>query len=437
MNKSRENALKIFLAGVNSVKPGPLIRKWIRLHKDAVSIGKEIFPLSSFQSIYVLGAGKASAYMAEEVESIMGENITEGHILTKYDHTRPLKKISITEAGHPIPDEQGMEGTRALFSLAGKAKEKDLVLFLLSGGASSLMADPTPTINLNDLAQFNQLMLHKGLRIEEINTLRKHLSTLKGGQMTRAISPATSVSFILSDVVGDPLEVIGSGPTTPDNTTFQDALRLLDQYALRTYTPTSVIQYLEEGAAGLHPETLKTGENSIRETRNILIGNNQIALESACKKAKEMGYNATLMTSTLTGEVQQVASYLSKFAREKQLEGVKKHAYLFGGETTLSVTGKGKGGRNQHLALLAAQSWSDLEGATLLCAGTDGTDGPTEAAGAVVDNKTLLHSREKSLNLEQHLLHFNAYPFFKKEGGLIITGPTGTNVMDIIILLIE
>jgi hydroxypyruvate reductase/glycerate 2-kinase len=432
-------AEQIFLAGVESVIPSNLIHDVLRLKDNILHIKHLQFPLNSINNIYVIGAGKASAAMALEVEKILGSYITEGHIIVKYGHACKLNHIRVTEAAHPVPDSNGFKATEAILKIAGKAGVRDLVLCLLSGGGSALLADFPHGSSSGEIAIVNNLLINSGACIQEINAVRKHLSLVKGGQLARTVNPATLVSLILSDVAGDPLDVIASGPTTPDPTTFRQALEVLDKFNLVNEVPSTILKYLKEGAGGLRPETPKPSDRVFERTVNLLIGTNRLALEAAKRKALDYNINALIIDDQLQGDTSSVAEYLVETAlkfKENEYE-VKPVCLLFGGETTVKMTGKGKGGRNQHLALQAALLLKDYPGITILSAGTDGNDGPTGAAGAVVDSETCLKALNDDTDPVKFLLDFDSYHFFKKIGGLIVTGPTMTNVMDIIVVIIE
>jgi glycerate 2-kinase len=435
---SRIIAEKIFLAGVESVMPQRLITKVMSLRDSCLKIGDLDFSLETVENIYVIGAGKASALMGEEVEKILGDYITEGHIVVKYGYSRKLKYIDVTEAGHPVPDENGFKATREIIKIAGSAGYNDLVIFLLSGGGSSLLSDAPEGCSPRDMINVNDLLIKSGASISEINAVRKHLSDIKGGQLARIVYPAVLVNLILSDVPCDHLDVIASGPTVPDPTTYFQALTVLEMYGLITLVPRGVVTILKDGNAGKRPETPKAGDPVFERTHNILAGSNWLALETARNKALEFNINAIIIDDQLQGDVSTVADYLLetslKFKNDK--DEVKPVCLLFGGETVVKVNGSGKGGRNQHLALLIALQLENKPVLTFLSSGTDGNDGTTDAAGAVVDSETIPLALLKGINPEKYLTNFDSYHFFKKAGGHIITGPTMTNVMDIIVVLV-
>ncbi|MEO8414244.1 MAG: glycerate kinase [Ginsengibacter sp.] len=436
---SKMIAEQIFLAGVKSVEPDKLIRRHVYIEGILLFISGIQLPLDTINHIYVIGAGKAGAVMAKEIDDILGDRITEGHVVVKYGHACDLKHIEVYEAGHPVPDNNGLLATQQILAIAGKADSNDLIICLISGGGSALLADLPEGGNISDLIITNSLLLKSGADIQEMNAVRKHLSKVKGGQLATAAYPAVLVSLVLSDVIGDELDTIASGPTVPDTTTFEDAIRVLEKYNLLKDIPQGHLEYLQGGVAGAHPETPKPGSPVFNDTHNIIIGSNTIALEAACKKAVESGLNAFSITTELQGDTMEAAHRLVETAIKYQKDpSVKKPCcLLFGGETTLRVTGSGIGGRNQHMALHAAWLLHDKEGITFLSAGTDGNDGPTTAAGAVVDTKTREQALLQDLDMNTYLQDFDSFHFFEKAGGHIVTGPTMTNVMDLVVIIIE
>lgn len=433
----RKIAEQIFLAGVEHVLPDQLIAQQIKREGNQLHIASQTFPLSSNGKIYVLAAGKAAALMAKETEHILGDLITQGHVVTKYGHGCPLNHLTLTEAGHPLPDAAGIEATQRMLALVHKAEKEDIVICLISGGASALMADIPEGATLTDLMQANNLLVRCGANITEINTVRKHLSAVKGGQLAKAASPATVITLILSDVIGDPLDVIASGPTAPDNSTFADAVAVIRKYTLEDRFPATLLNHLRRGAEAHLPETPKPGDPLFGRVYNRIIGSNRMALKAAAHKAEELGFEAYIITDSLQGDCSAVADFILQIMEDTPHENrVKPLCLLFGGEPTLQVSGNGLGGRNQHLALQLATKIDPDGETTILCAGTDGTDGPTDAAGAVVDGNTLTDARERNIDAFHHLYRFNSYPFFQQAGGHIITGNTRTNVMDMVVVLL-
>ena len=427
----------IFFAGVNGVLPEKLMQSQVKLSGDLLQVAEKRFPLSRFRHIYVLAAGKAAASMSRGVEKVLGDKITNGHVVTKYGHGMNLNYLTLTEAGHPIPDAEGVKGTQKIVNIARKATEDDLVICLISGGASALMADFPEGVTLDDLKRTNELLTKCGANITEINTVRKHLSKIKGGQLARILFPATTVCLILSDVVGDRLDVIASGPTVGDSSSFADALTIIDKYSLQNRLPSSVLHYLLEGADGSIADTPKPDNPVFQNVHNYIIGSNGIALESSAKKAVELGFETHTVTDSIQEDVTETANFILKTIDNQKPTGNKPVCLLFGGEPTVKVSGKGLGGRNQHLALYLATKICCKKNISILCAGTDGTDGPTDAAGAVVDYETATKAVEKGIDPNHYLTDCDSYRFFQQVGGHIITGNTGTNVMDIIVAIVQ
>ncbi|HHU14549.1 MAG TPA: DUF4147 domain-containing protein [Lentisphaerae bacterium] len=431
----RHSAEQIFLAGVKQVLPDALIRAQLEREADRLVIAGRDVPLP--RSLYLLAAGKAAALMAKAAEEVLGALITDGHVVTKYGHGLPLERIALTEAGHPLPDAAGVEATRRMLALARQAGADDLVLCLLSGGASSLMADLPDDATLDELAAANELLVKSGADIWAINCVRKHLSAVKGGQLAAAAAPANVVSLILSDVVGDDIGVIASGPTAPDESIFADALAVIGRFRLSDRLPASLWNHLQRGASGLIPETPKPGDPLFDKVQNRIIGSNRLALEGAAQKANALGFEPRIITDTLRGDCGAVAEFILRTLDDHLAsESRRPLCLLFGGEPTLKVEGDGLGGRNQHLALLLATRLQGRQGVTLLCAGTDGTDGPTDAAGAVVDGRTLFDALEKGIDAQAYLDRYDSYHFFQQAGGHILTGSTHTNVMDMVVAVL-
>jgi glycerate-2-kinase len=432
-------AEQIFLAGVDRVLPDRLINKSMSLQVNRLFINDFSFNLDAFRQIFVIGAGKASALMGAEVERILGDRITEGHIVVKYGHSSALKKIKVTEAGHPVPDSNGFSATRSILEISARADVNDLVICLLSGGGSALLADFPEGSSPEEMMIVNNQLVNSGATIKEINTVRKHLSDVKGGQLARAVYPGTMLSLILSDVIGDPLDVIASGPTVPDHSTFRQAKEIITKYDLTGSLPQSIINYLDKGSSGERPETPKEGDTAFDKTFNILIGNNKLALEAAMQKAIGLKMKAEIITDRLEGDINGVSEYIIATALKYKCNNdvSKPVCLLFGGEPTVKVSGNGTGGRNQHLALYCSVLLRNQKGITILSAGTDGSDGPTTAAGSVVDCDTFSDAVSQKIIPDEYLKRFDSFNFFTRAGGHIITGPTMTNVMDIVVVIVE
>jgi glycerate 2-kinase len=431
-------AEQIFLAGVESVLPDRLISQELRLENNSIVVRNLNFPLEKIEKIYVIGAGKGSSKMASAVENILGSRIAGGHVVVKYGHSCNLKYIDVTEAGHPVPDINSYKAAKAIFKIAAMVGRNDLVICLLSGGGSALLADYPEGSSAEEMTLLNNLLVNCGAGISEINAVRKHLSAIKGGQLAKAVYPATLISLILSDVIGDALDIIGSGPTSPDPSTFRQTITVMEKYSLSKQVSASILNYLQEGEKSNHPETPKPGDHIFEKTTNVIIGNNLLALEASERKARELNLNTLIVTDKLQGDIQKVAEYIASVSLKFQERGdvEKPLCLLFGGEPTVKMTGTGLGGRNQHLALLSANLIRNHPGITILSAGTDGTDGPTQAAGAVVDSDTIKDALSKNMFPDKYVEEFDSYNFFKTAGGQVITGPTMTNVMDIIVVIV-
>ncbi len=438
--KQRDTASAVFQAGIRAVEPETCVRRRLQLTGDRLKAGDTEYSLGQIESLYVVGAGKASAAMARSVEEILGDRIEAGLILTKYDHGVPLKHCKVIEAGHPIPDENGIRGAQALLELVSGAGPEDLVLCLISGGGSALSPAPVDGIHLSDKQETTRRLLKCGATIHEINTIRKHLSRIKGGRFCTAANGAHILSLILSDVIGDDLEIIASGITAPDPSTFGDCFEILTRYQLVEKIPEAVHEHLARGRYGQTAETPKPGDPVFARVRNQIVGSISDALAAAEAEARRLGYSPLILSSMIQGEAREVAKVLSGMAREVQRSGRPAPAptcLLCGGETTVTIHGDGLGGRNMELALAAGISLADTFGILILSAGTDGSDGPTDAAGAFADGSTLSRAAASNLSASRYLARNDSYHFFERLGDLFITGPTRTNVMDLQILLVE
>ncbi|MBW2017268.1 MAG: glycerate kinase [Deltaproteobacteria bacterium] len=441
----RADAEKIFRAGVGRVDPGEAVRRFVRLEGQTLVCGKEDshgvhLDLSAFDHVYLVGGGKATAPMAGAMEEILGERITGGIVSVKYGFTKRLSRTEVVEAGHPLPDQKGVEGTRKILDLLEGTGERDLVFSLISGGGSALLPSPAGRITLEEKQAVTRALLECGANIHEINSVRKHISSSKGGQMARAAYPATVVNLMLSDVVGDDMDVIASGPFVPDSSTFQEALGVLDRYGLSDI-PESVRDYLKTGMEGRVPETPKAGDPVFDRVHNFVIGSNILALEAAAKEAEKRGYRTLILSSMVEGETREVAGVHVAIGKEILRTGrpmPPPACVISGGETTVTIRGKGLGGRNQEFCLAAALELRDLPPRiVVLSGGTDGNDGPTEAAGAVVDPQSVKRGRDLGLAAGEYLENNDSYHFFKTTGELLVTGPTNTNVMDVRVILVR
>jgi len=446
---------QIFLSGVERVDPYRMLKTHLALRKHSLEVRTETciesVDLDTFERIIVMGAGKATAKMAKAVEEILGPRIDEGLISVKYGHTEQLEYIEIVEAGHPVPDENSLHAAHRMEKMAIRADEKTLCILLISGGGSALLTSPanyqqgTVRINLDleYIQKTTSTLLACGATIDEINCIRKHLSSIKGGRLARLLFPARTISLILSDVVGDRLATIASGLTTHDASTFSEALKILNRYEIQNAVPEPVMRVLEAGARGDIEETPKQYDPAFSKVTNILIGTNYTALLAASKKSNALGYHTTIISSQITGEAREVAKVFYAIAMDVKIHGLlleKPACVIAGGETTVTLRGKGKGGRNQEIALsFLSQMEKEKEqaqGIYFLSASTDGNDGPTDAAGAFVSLDIMKECTEKGLNVEAALKENDSYTFFSALDALLITGPTNTNVCDVHIILV-
>lgn len=439
--QGQEKSLEdIFKAGVKAVDPERAIQKYARRQGNQLFVGDCSYALDSFKRIFLIGAGKGTAPMAKAVEDILGPYLNHGWIVVKYGHGLPLKKTDIMEAGHPIPDEAGLKATKELLKQAQKCTEKDLIICAFSGGGSALLPAPFPPLTLDQKQETTRLLLECGATINEINSIRKHLSRSKGGWLAKEAYPATVVSLLLSDVIGDRLDVIASGPTVPDESTYSDCIKIIDRYELSDRLPKSVADYFKKGAAGSLPETPKAGDPVFSKVQNLIVGNNRESLLAARERAISLGYNTIILSSQIEGEAREVAQVFAAIGKEisqANLPISPPACIIAGGETTVTIQGRGKGGRSQELALACAIAIDGWKGISLLSAGTDGTDGPTDAAGAIVNGTTCERARQTNLYPRDFLLANDSYTFFESLGDLLKTGPTRTNVMDIICMLVD
>jgi hydroxypyruvate reductase len=430
--------MNLVQAAVASAEPGAAIRAAVQVRAGALEVAGQRYDLNQFQHVYVVGGGKAGAPMAQAIEGLLGDRVTGGVVCVKYGYTLPTERITLEQAGHPIPDERAVRATDRMLDLANQAGPDDLVICLISGGGSALLIAPPPPITLADLRRLTNELLRSGAPIQAINTVRKHLSLVKGGGLARAACPATVVTLILSDVLGDPLDVIASGPTVPDPTTFADAWDILAHYGLIDSLPPAIGQYLREGLAGRVPETPKPGNPIFERTQNVVVASNAKAVDAAVEQARRDGLTPLLLSTFVEGEARDVGQVFAAIAREEAKTNhpvPRPAAIIAGGETTVTVRGQGRGGRNQEFALAAALKLDGVPGVTVVAFATDGSDGPTNAAGAIVDGTTLLRAREAGLNPSQALADNDSYGFFQKLGDLIITGPTNTNVDDLYVII--
>lgn len=423
---SRKQALEIFEGALEAANPGEAIRRNVRIEHGKLIAGGTEYPLERYRRIFVVGAGKATAAMAQTVEQLLGERVSGGLINVKYGHTAGLERVEINECAHPIPDAAGVAGAKRIAAIAAEARKDDLLLCLISGGASALLPLPDTGISLEAKQKLTERLLKAGATIQQMNAVRKHLSAIKGGRLAATSYPATVLTLILSDVIGDDPSTIGSGPTAPDPTSIADAQAILDHFKIKTKLPLR--------------ETPKPGDALFRRVRNVVVGSNRLAIDAAAAKARELGLTPLVLSSYIEGETREIASMHAAIAREIVATGQPAKApvcVISGGETTVTVRGTGKGGRNQEFVLAAVLALNGLPHVTVLSAGTDGTDGPTDAAGAIGDGLTLTRARALALTAPEFLENNDSYHFFERLRDLIKTGPTNTNVMDLRLMIVR
>jgi glycerate 2-kinase len=440
LEKLRGDVRAIFDAGLKAVDPIKAVKNHINRDGNTLRVQGIGYDVAAYENIYVIGMGKAAASMAKAVEDILGDKLTSGIVNVKYGHTVPLNKIKINEAAHPVPDDAGLKGSQEIIELLKKTGEKDLVICLISGGGSALLPLPAGNLTLEDKQAVTKSLLECGADIHEINSIRKQISAVKGGRLATFVYPSTLISLILSDVIGDDLDVIASGPTVPDTHTFHDCRNIIQKYKLDQRVPKSVIEYIEKGCSGEIEDTPKSDSPVFERTQNAIVGSNILAVSAAKEKAEELGYNSLVLSTFIHGETKEVAKVHAAIAKEIRSSGnpLKKPACIIsGGETTVTIEGKGLGGRNQEFVLAAALDIDGLNDVVILSGGTDGNDGPTDAAGAFADGTTISRAGKLGLNAYEYLCDNNSYNFFKPLGDLLITGPTNTNVMDLRVLLIS
>ena len=414
---SRQHALDIFRAALEAADPEKAVLAHVASDGKTLRVDRRRYRLADFDRIQVVGAGKASARMARAIERLLGKRVMGGWINVPDGTTAALRRVHLHEAGHPVPDARGVEGARRIAEIARETGPRDLLIVLVSGGASALMPLPAPGITLAKKKAITRRLLASGATIHEINTVRKHLSAIKGGHLAALAAPATVVALILSDVIGDDLSVIGSGPTVLDPTTVADAAQVLNRYGFAV------------------PKLTETPKARVA-AQNVIVGSNRQSMAAATKKAKKLGYRPIVLSTTIDGETRDIARMHAAIVREMIASGGSGVCFLSGGETTVTIRGKGLGGRNQEFVLAATIALAETSGVTIFSAGTDGIDGPTDAAGAVADAATLRRAAVLRLDPRQFLADNDSYHFFEKAGGLVKTGPTRTNVMDVRILLV-
>jgi len=420
-------ATELQRAALDAVEPAAAVRRHVRREGDVLLVADQLYDLGDYERVFVVGGGKAAVPMAAAIAEILGARLAEGVVVTKYEHVRgrSIPRIEVIEAAHPVPDENSVRGARAVAGLAEQATGRDLMVCLISGGGSALLTLPVPGLTLADLQSLTDALLRCGASINEINTVRKHCSGIKGGNLARLAAPAQVITLVLSDVVGDPLDVIASGPTVPDTTTVADAREVLSRYGISAALPWQ--------------GTPKPGDAVFDKVQNVVVGSNRLAALAAVDKARELGFDALLLSTYVEGEAREAGRVAAALAK-----GIRTHGdplsppacLVWGGETTVTVRGEGLGGRNQELALAAALALDGWPGVLVMALATDGTDGPTDAAGAIVTGETLARARERGLDVRAALEANDSYHFFDALGGLIRIGPTGTNVNDLLFVLV-
>ncbi|MCP4118018.1 MAG: glycerate kinase [Desulfobacteraceae bacterium] len=448
MIKPIENLKSIFEAGLKSVDPNEIILNKVAVKGDFLSVthdGKEhAFDLSKFKKIYIVGAGKATARMALAMEGLLGDRITGGVISVKYGHSEKLTRIKVIEAAHPVPDENSRRAAEEIHGLCRELTEECLVICLISGGGSALLSMPVKEITDRDKRGVTEMLLACGADICEINCVRKHLSSIKGGRLIQAVSPAVSVNLILSDVIGDRLDSIASGLTSHDDTTFGDAVDILEKYELADKVPARVRAYLLKGVTDDSLETPKKGGSIFAGNHNFIIGSNIVAVREAAAKAREMRFNTVVLSSQIMGEAKVAAANYAGICmdiKRSELLAKRPACIIAGGETTVTIKGTGKGGRNQEMALAflkyIAENRSAMEGVYFLSAATDGNDGPTDAAGGFACLEMLDPAPEAGSEINECLKNNDSYHYLKEKGLLYVTGPTNTNVCDLQIMIVS
>jgi glycerate 2-kinase len=434
----RDAAARILRAALAAVEPRAAVRRALVCEDDSLRIAGEAVDLASVGRVVLVGAGKAAPAMAQGVLDVLGSRLSGGTITTRHGQAHAVPGVEVWEAGHPVPDTHGLAGAAAALEVARGAGEGDLAVCVLSGGASALWPAPPAGVSLTDVRQVTESLLRAGAPIGELNAVRKHLSRISGGQLLRAADPARVLALVVSDVVGSPLDVIASGPTVPDPTTYADALDVLERRGVAV--PAAVLAHLRAGAAGDRPETPKPGEALFRRTSTHVVARNRDALEGAAREAERLGFRARIVTDALEGEARDAARDLVAEARRARLDtgaAAAPLALLWGGETTVTVRGSGRGGRNQELALAAAIALEGEDGILLAALGTDGSDGPTDAAGGLVDGGTAERARAAGLDVAASLEANDSYRALRAAGDLLVTGPTGTNVNDVALVLVS
>ncbi|RLE61135.1 MAG: glycerate kinase [Thermoprotei archaeon] len=440
---ARVTALTLILEGIRAADPEKAIKNYVSVTEDKILL-KDGTSIELPSKIYVVGGGKATGGMAKAIEEIFGEKISKGLISVPEDIVDQVREnlliIEVVGATHPKASEKSVEAGKKIVDVAKQADEDTLLITLISGGGSALMEYPAEGVTIQDIGEISIQLMKAGADIFELNTVRKHLSRFKGGWLAKHAYPAKVLTLMISDVVGDRMDTIASGPTVPDPTTFKDAWYILEKYSLTEKAPKNAVEYIKKGLKGEVPETPKPGDKVFDKVFNRIVASNIISLQAMKNKAASMGYNVTILTSMIEGEAREVGKVVASIAKEIQKTGnpiPSPAVVLMGGETTVTVRGSGKGGRNQELALSASIQIKGIEGVAIASVGSDGRDGPTDVAGAIVDGTSVLKAEKLGLDPEKFLADNNSYGFFEKVGGHVKTGYTGTNVNDLIVIVVE
>jgi glycerate 2-kinase len=434
----RDHALKIFQEAVSAANPRKCVLDHIAFEGNILTVGENKYNLDDFKSVYAIAFGKAAPAMAEALEEALGERLTGGIVVSNSNTGVNFTKLGFYLSSHPVPDERSLSAAKEASLILDNAGKDDLVIFLISGGGSALLEMPAPGLSLDDIRKTTQTLLTSGVDKNGLNAVRKHISQIKGGGLLKKALPARVITLILSNVVSDRLDAIASGPTVPDLSTFEDACRVIEALEIVHQIPPNVVVHLEEGRSGNAPETLKAGEFDPKNVQTLIVGSNYISLNAGVKKARHLGYNTLMLSSQINGEAREVAKVVASIAFEIErfdMPVEKPSCIIFGGETAVTIHGSGKGGRSTETALSFCMEIMGHNIVGLFC-DTDGIDGPVDAAGAICDGESRLRARAANVSAREYLARNDSYEFFNKLGDLIVTGPTGTNVMDIGVVLI-
>ena len=434
----RRDALEIFKAALTAADAAKAVSRHLKVDGEAINIAGRLYSLRSYKRLFVIGAGKGSALMCRALLELIGDWLYGGTIITKYGYAVAMKKIAIIEAGHPIPDENGLRATEQIVGLLRQATSEDLVINLISGGGSALLCSPADGVSFHEKQEITRCLLNCGAPIGEINAIRKHISKVKGGRLARLAYPSTLISLILSDVVGDSISAIASGPTAPDPSTFSECQVILDRYKLRTEN-ASIARFIDKGSAGEIEETPKPGDPIFNNVMNVVVGSNLLAVIAAKEQAERLGYSVKVIDELAEGEATELAVAHAAIVKKIYHSGTVRRpaCVISGGEATVTLRGDGLGGRNQEFALATALEIDGLDGVVALIGGTDGSDGPTEAAGGIVDGSTVRRGETKGLDARDYLSKNDSYHYLQATDDLLVTGPTFTNVMDLRLFIID